>query len=194
MTSTEQKACHRKLTKSNPSKFNSGMFNSSKFTSWFLQAIFFVIFFLSISWWQTKDMLAKNTQLSQTQLILPTLEGELMTYDLSNNNKKTLLYFVAPWCGICHLAIDNLEAIYQSKSKELAIFIIALGWDSKESVDEFIEQHELTIPVLLGSHETQQRFKVTAFPSYYLISKNGSVLSKDSGYSTELGLRARQAL
>ena len=69
--------------------------------------------------------------------------------------------------------------------------MVALDWRSIEEVDQFLSQHKLTMPVLLGTNEVRDNFQISAFPSYYLISRLGEVQSKNIGYSTELGMKWR---
>ncbi len=162
-----------------------------KYKPWLLQLILFVLFLIAISWWQTKDMYASNKPLAQTEISLPNTKGELISYQFDNQQNQTLIYFFATWCGICHLSINNLESVYQSKPDNLEIVVIALDWQSINEVEDFVKEHDVSVPILLGTGQTQQAFKITAYPSYYLISEKATILSKDSGYSTELGLNWR---
>jgi thiol-disulfide isomerase/thioredoxin len=161
---------------------------------WLLQLGFFIVFFIAINWWQTKDMLENNSQLKQTQLNIVDILGESFKFEFNHQSKPTLIYFFAPWCGICHLSIDNLEAIYQKNASDLNVLVIALGWQSKQEIDDFIQEHKLSMPILFGTNTIQQSFKIHAFPSYYLIDEDAKVIAKDSGYSTALGLNWRVAI
>jgi len=159
--------------------------------SWVMQLIIFISIFYTISWWQQKDMLSIGNPLTNKSFSLLSSKGQVIHYRFDNGEKDTLLYFFAPWCGVCHASIDNLEEIYQSRPDDLNIFIIALDWGSIEEIDAFLAQHQLTMPVLLGTREVQQNFKISAFPSYYLISRKAEIQSKNRGYSTELGMALR---
>lgn len=168
-------------------------FLSKKWLSWLLQAAFLILFIFAFNWWQQRDMLSDGDFIKNTELNLATLNSETYQYQLDNEKNDTLIYFFAPWCGICHLSIDNLEDIYQSKPENLDILVVALDWQSQQEIQEFIDEHKLSMPVLLGNNQTQLNFKISAFPSYYLISKKGEVLSKDVGYSTQWGIDLRLA-
>lgn len=166
-----------------------------KILSWVYQIGIFAILFYAISWWQQKDMLPANNQSTAPTMILTSVKGEVITVDAKLSKKKTLVYFFAPWCGVCHVSIDNLENIKQSSSNtDLDIYVVALDWRSIEEVKEFLAKHSLTMPILLGTNKTQQDFKIPGFPSYYLLSNSGKILSKSMGYSTELGLKMRLLL
>ncbi|WP_444994115.1 TlpA family protein disulfide reductase [Aliikangiella sp. IMCC44359] len=160
-----------------------------KKTAWlFTELVIFIGIFMLIIWWQQKDMLSEGSTLSQTELTLIEINGKVKHHIFNNGERDTLVYFFAPWCKICDLSIDNLELLYQANYKNLDVIAIALDWKSINEVDLFLEKHELTIPVLLGNKQTQELFNISAFPSYYLISKNAEVRAKSRGYSTELGM------
>jgi len=162
-----------------------------KILSWGFQLIIYLGIFLGISWYQQKDMLAVGNSIKNPQINLINVNGQIHRSQLDNGKRDTFIYFFAPWCSICHASIDNLEDIYQTNPENLNIIVIALDWRSIEEVDEFLSQHELTMPVLLGTNEVRETFQVSAFPSYYLISRFAKVQSKNMGYSTELGMSWR---
>lgn len=168
-------------------------FNSllSKLPSLISQLVVFSALFYGISWWQQKDMLSTGSKLTTSDLSLISTKGNVFQYQFNNDNNDTLIYFFAPWCTICHLSIDNLEDLYRSKPEKLNILVVALDWSSLTEVDEFLAQHELTMPVLLGTEKVRQNFQISAFPSYYLISKHAEIKAKNLGYSTKLGMDFR---
>jgi len=149
------------------------------------------IIFMGLSYWQESDML--QSDVAAPALSAQSLDGKTYHFPLrSNSSERTLVYFFAPWCKICHLSIGNLnilrEQIDQSK---LAIIIVALDWKTKEEVTDFINEHELDFPVLLGNQRWQQEYKIKGFPSYYVLDKKGDVLSRSMGYSSALGMLRR---
>jgi thiol-disulfide isomerase/thioredoxin len=174
----------------------------SRLINWLIQLVFFAGLYISLSYWQQKDMLAVGDSLQQPKFSLISVDGTGFTYDFANGKNRTLVYFFAPWCNVCHLSIDNLESIYQesnlsssqTSNQKPKIILIALDWQTTNEVEDFLAQHKLSMPILLGTHQIQQKFKVRGFPSYYLISENAEVLSKSMGFSTELGMQLRLKL
>lgn len=161
-----------------------------KFFSWIFQLIVFVSIFSIVSAWQQKDML-DNGQSPVSKISLLSVDGIAKHYNLNDKQNNTFIYFFAPWCRVCHASIDNLEEIYQTKPEATRIIVIALDWLSLNQINEFLSQHNLTMPVLIGTEQLQKEFKITAFPSYYLISKEGEIKSKGLGYTSEVGMRWR---
>lgn len=137
-------------------------------------------------------MLSTDVELtsSKTQSFtqVPTLMDE--TVSLHSKGKTTILYFFAPWCQICHLSIGNLQKLYE-KNERLDVVAVALDYTSVDEVMEFTKQHKLTFPIALGNEEIKHAYSISAFPSYYVISEENTVIGKSLGYSSELGLYLR---
>lgn len=129
-----------------------------------------------------------STSSNQSFTQVPTLMGE--TVSLNSQGKTTVLYFFAPWCQICHLSIGNLQTLYE-KNEHLEVVAVAMDYTSIEKVMEFTKQHQLTFPIALGNEEIKHAFSISGFPSYYVISKENTIIGKSMGYSSELGLYLR---
>jgi len=141
-----------------------------------------------VVWWQQRDMLATDQPITSPELHLLDINGKAFHYQFDNGQTDTLVYFFAPWCNICHLSIDNIESLKNSKLTELTIVAIALDWQSIEEVEAFLAEHQLTMPILLGTRQIQQDFQISAFPSYYLVDKSGNIRAKNKGYTSEIGM------
>ncbi|URQ91453.1 TlpA family protein disulfide reductase [Pseudoalteromonas sp. SCSIO 43101] len=103
--------------------------------------------------------------------------------------KQTVVYFFAPWCSICRYSMPNLEKSHQQG--KLNAIAIALDYQNIAEVKQFTDSLELTMPVLLGSKSTGQDYKISAYPTYYVIDEQLAITARSMGYSTELGLRMR---
>ena len=160
----------------------------------FAEILFATAIFMALSAWQEQDMLDSDSDIPT--LSAPSLEGINYQFPLAlNKHKKTLVYFFAPWCNICHLSIGNLNILRdQVADEDLSIIIVALDWKSKAEVEEFIAEHDLDFPVLLGNEQWQQQYKIKGFPSYYVLNQQGEVLSRSMGYSTSIGMLRRTIL
>lgn len=157
-----------------------------------IQVFIFFLIFQGASYFRESDMLATDTKidildnLALTQV--PTLMGE--TVSLTSHNKKTVIYFFAPWCSICHFSIGNLQALYE-KNPQLDVIAVALDFTDVSDVVNFTQEHQLTFPIALGNEQIKQAFSISAYPSYYVIDEDNSVIRKSMGYSSELGLYLR---
>ena len=162
--------------------------------AWLNQFLLLVALFVGVTWWQQKDMLPTSSEITAPTFSLATMKGQTYNFHPEQQSQKSLIYFFAPWCNICHASIDNMEAIKKSANDKVNLIAIALDWRTKEEVEAFLERHQLSIPVLLGTRQTRQDFKINAYPSYYVINKKGLIDYKDMGYTTELGMRIRLGL
>lgn len=170
-------------------------------------AIFFSIY-LGISWWQMSDMLKGNIiersnvvqtyneennfveksntqQLTQEGNILLTTVGD--TVELKVQGKPVVIYFFAPWCQVCHFSINNLERFYLN-NPNVDVIAVALDYENEEEVINFTLNHQLTFPVAFGSQKIKQHFKISAYPSYYVIDLNNNIKKRSVGYSSTMGL------
>ena len=161
----------------------------NKYLSYALQLTFFVALYLVLEIWQTRNLLPDDGSQLAPKFSLVGIDGEV--YQSSHLNQvPTVIYFFAPWCKVCHYSIPNLQKLYENTPKEqLNILAVVLDWQSKEEVIEYIKEHELSMPVLLGTTETMQDFKIQAFPTYYVLDKDQKITKVSMGYSTEIGLR-----
>ncbi|MCI2284291.1 TlpA family protein disulfide reductase [Colwellia sp. MSW7] len=136
--------------------------------------------------------MATDTKLDASERLVfnkvPTTMGE--TVSLTSQNKKTVIYFFAPWCSVCHLSIGNLQSLYE-KNPQLDVIAVALDFRDTKEVIDFTKEHQLTFPIALGNEQIKHAFSVSAYPSYYVINEHNSVIWKSMGYSSELGLYLR---
>lgn len=141
---------------------------------------FAIVIFSAVTWWMQKDMLQAQTQVANYQL--PSLQGSSRA--ILDKQKTTLIYFFAPWCSICKLSMGNISNI----SDSVNTVAVALEYTSPDEVKSFIDDIKVKVPVLLGNRKLAREYKVTAFPSYYVIDDQGKVLEKSVGYSSTIGL------
>jgi thiol-disulfide isomerase/thioredoxin len=160
-----------------------------KMVSWATQTIALLLVVILLHQWQTRNMLDENSD-APAVILLPDLDGNL--HRISTANKNTLIYFLAPWCQVCHFSVNAVEDLSrQYRDKDVQFIIIALDWKTVNEVKAFVSQHQINIPVLLGDHTISQQFKIQGYPSYYTISASGKIFSRDIGVTTKLGLLAR---
>lgn len=143
--------------------------------------------FLGVSAFQARNMLETDRQLAP-ELAAPTLAGEAFSLS-AVDRRTTLVYFFAPWCNYCALSSGNLNRLHRFRgAKGLRVVAVALDWQSVGEVRDYVEKHELEVPVLLGDASIARAWKVYAFPTYYVLDSDYRVAARDIGYSTQLGM------
>ncbi len=157
-----------------------------------IQILIFFVVFQGISFLRETSMLSTDIKINATSNLLftkvPTLMGE--TVSLNSQGKKTILYFFAPWCQVCHVSIGNLQALYE-KNEHIDVIAVAMDYINVNEVMDFTKQHQLTIPIALGNEDIKHAFSISAYPSYYVINEENSIIGKSMGYSSGLGLYLR---
>jgi peroxiredoxin len=159
---------------------------------WSIRFALLVAILLGITAWQTRNMVASGARAPALDLV--DLGGNPVSVS-ANSGKKVVLYFFAPWCTVCHASSGNVNALREAYEKEeLAIYAVGLAWESKKELHRFADEHELTVPVLIGTDRTADAYRISSFPSVYILDEEHRVAHQLVGYTTEWGLRVRTAL
>ncbi|BBN80925.1 thioredoxin-like protein YneN [Pseudoalteromonas sp. A25] len=151
-------------------------------------AVAVAVFFL-FSAYQQKDMLSTSGTQPAPYFSLPQLgNGERVSLT-SFQGRKLVVYFFAPWCSVCRYSMPNLNKLYETQ--QLNAVAIALDFENEEQIKNFARDLDLSFPILLGNSNIAANYKVSAYPSYYVVDENSNIIQRDMGYSSELGLRLR---
>ena len=153
----------------------------------FLNVLFFVAVFVAISTFQARNML------STSSMEAPALSGPLLrggSYDIgAAGDRPVLVYFFAPWCKFCAVSSDNLTRLRRLRDDDsLEILTVALDWQDRDEVRNYVDRHKLDLPVVLGDTQIAQDWRVYAFPTYYVLDSERRIRRRDLGYSTQFGL------
>lgn len=141
---------------------------------------------LGVTWWQTRDLVP--TQTLAAPLPADSLTGPVPPLE-AHRGKRVLLYFFAPWCSVCAVNIDNLDWLRTLRSEEtLAIYAVALDYQGPDELLQYVQKHELEVPVLLGTRDTWASYRVQAFPTVYALDETGRIESRAVGYVPLIGL------
>ncbi len=156
---------------------------------WLLEGLVLIALFSALSSWASRHMLSDDDMAPPMQLT--TLDGQPVFIDWSNQQQRTLLYFFAPWCGVCRISMPGLNLI---DTNNLQVHAVALDYQDSQAVSDFINDVGFTGSVLMGNRQTQDQFKIQGYPSYYVVDSQGQVQHRDQGLSTPPGLwlRTRQ--
>ena len=169
-----------------------------------VQAVFFVAVFLVISWFRELSLLPTNGEQAMPDVMVESIAEQssgqaISTMALLNTdgvNQPTLFYFWAPWCSVCKISMPNLEDFHQSQldkpqEDRVKVVSVALSYESKQEVVDYLTDRKYQFTTVLGDGAISEAFKIKGFPTYYLVDKNGYLVSKSMGYSTELGMVLR---
>lgn len=160
-------------------------FLTSRWLRWTRDIIVVLAAVWAVNAWHTRDMLSGSE--AEPGFAVVSLSSEVVTIQ-PDASRPTLLYFFAPWCGVCRASIGNLDYI---DSDKVQVAVIALDYANQTEVEQFVAEVGLKAPVYLGSNQVKERFKVRAYPSYYVLDESFNVTGRTVGYSTAAGLLLR---
>jgi peroxiredoxin len=117
---------------------------------------------------------------------LPSLTDEYINLN-SYRGQVVLIDFFYKGCSPCNMAIPGLKKLHE-KYDDKGLEVIGIDpFDKKESgISDFIKKKGIKYPVLLSGKETADQYKVTGYPSIYLLDKEGKIIFSQIGYDEEL--------
>ena len=142
---------------------------------------------------------ADNTESTLTPAPLSDLEltdqfGNIHTL-ADYKGKVIFLNFWATWCGPCRNEMPDIQKLYeeysaQGEGAEVVILGVAgpgIGQEgSADEIASFMEENGYTYPVLMDeSGEMFSQYGVSAFPTTFMIDKDGNVYGYVPGQMTE---------
>jgi thiol-disulfide isomerase/thioredoxin len=106
--------------------------------------------------------------------------GRIKLTDLAG--KVVFLNFWATWCGPCRMEMPSMEALYQElKDEGLEILAVDVQ-EGKKDVTDFIASYKLTFPAVLDpAGNIAAIYGIEAFPTTYIIDRNGNIITRVVG-------------
>jgi peroxiredoxin len=99
------------------------------------------------------------------------------------------LNFWATWCKPCEREMPYIDNQYQYfKDKGVKVLTIDVG-ESELVVNNFIERHNLSFPVMIDKGEVQTAYGINPLPITFLIDKDGKVVRSHTGELSEATVR-----
>ncbi|MFQ3207705.1 MAG: thiol-disulfide isomerase/thioredoxin [Glaciecola sp.] len=157
-----------------------------KKSSWTRDILIGVIIITGFMAYQNRNLLEDDGSIQISAQNFIQLNGDM--YSLEPSDKKTLLYFFAPWCTVCKMSIGNLDVV---DTDDFNVVRVALDYQSVEEIHAFAKDAGVQGTVLLGGEPHKKRFNISGYPTYYILNENLQVIKHDMGYSTLLGLKLR---
>ena len=149
-----------------------------------LEILVFVLIYFLVRAWMQRDLPSGPAP----ELVATTLSGQTLNLASLVKERPVLLHFWATWCGVCKLEQGSIQNI----SQDHTVVTVAIQSEGAQAVQAYLQEHHLTFPVIVDdSGVLMQRFGVRGVPASFIINRNGEIVAKEVGFTTEWGLRAR---
>jgi thiol-disulfide isomerase/thioredoxin len=115
----------------------------------------------------------KLISLTDDSVSLSALKGSIVVVD-----------FFYKSCYPCMQALPALQSLHERYADQGLKMIGIDPFDTKEEdkIDEFLAKRGVTYTVLLGGKEAAKEYRVSGYPTLYVIGKDGKVLFTQIGY------------
>ncbi len=135
------------------------------------------------------DVLGAPLDFAATALDGTSVSGQSLA------GRWVLLDFWGTWCAPCVIALPRLDRLQRERADRLTVRGLAFQSGSGEEVAAFLEEHgALDYRSWLSDEAILDKFGVLAFPSYYLIAPDGSLVFEQIGELPDIVERVEGAL
>lgn len=124
-----------------------------------------------------KDTIAPN-------YTLPSITGEEISL-ADFKGKLVLVDFFYKSCYPCMQALPALQALHE-KYKDKGLKVIGIDpFDKKEDLAPFLAKRGVNYSVLFAGENVAKDYRVSGYPTMYLIGKDGKIIYVQDGYSKD---------
>ena len=105
------------------------------------------------------------------------------SFDASSlKGTAVLLDFWAVWCAPCIVAFPKLNQLeHDFRDEMFSILGIAVYSGTHDDVSKFLEDYDVDFKMVVGEEDLVERFGVIGYPTYFLISPDGTVYKQYVG-------------
>jgi len=113
---------------------------------------------------------------------LKALTGDEVNLRRLEGQKIVVVNFWATWCGPCRHEIPDFNDVY-SRYRERGVEFLGIAVDESPEtvVPEFLQEHPISYPVLLGSPDLIFRYGVRGLPTTFIIDRAGKITKRTIG-------------
>ena len=122
----------------------------------------------------------------------PALQARLLdgtAIDLASlRGRPVLVYFWATWCPVCRVEQGSIESV----AGDYRVIGIALQSGPSVEVAKYLHEQGLRVPVINDPDGAIAAvWGVRATPTTFIVDGDGHIRFRETGYTSEMGLRLR---
>ena len=135
-------------------------------------------------------LLLTTINVAASEFVFKDMQGGVQRLS-DYKGKWVLVNFWATWCPPCLEEIPDLVEMHNArKASDFAVIGIVMS-SSKDSVNAFAKQMEISYPIVFGDEKTAAQIgKVVALPTSYLYDPTGKLVSYQAGMVTRDDIEA----
>ncbi|WP_193218016.1 MULTISPECIES: TlpA disulfide reductase family protein [unclassified Imperialibacter] len=95
--------------------------------------------------------------------------------------KVLVINFWFVGCAPCMVEMPELNQLYNNYKNNRQIVFLALAKSSEAKVRRFLERKTFYYPAVSMTDEVREEFRITAFPTNYVVDKNGMLTFATQG-------------
>jgi thiol-disulfide isomerase/thioredoxin len=113
---------------------------------------------------------------------MPTVTGETVSgvatsFRLADvKGKVVLVDFWATWCAPCVKKLPEVESLSQKYRDQGFLVVGVHSSTGAGEIEKFLGEHEVSFPVIIDNGNTAKSYAVSAYPTYFLVGRNGKVV------------------
>lgn len=123
---------------------------------------------------------------------LYSTSGKLLSLE-DMRGKVVVLDFFATWCSPCRRAVPDLIALHE-RFHDDGVMVIGVNIHDTNDPVEYAERMGITYPILVGGEAVAERYGVTGIPAFVVVSPEGEIVFRESGWSTTIMRQLSEAV
>lgn len=132
---------------------------------------------------ETNDEAKANEPVMAPDFELESMDGSIVKLS-ENRDKNVIINFWYTGCQFCVVEMPDLQKLQDTYQDDLLLLAINVG-ESKEKVEEFLDENNLSFTVLLDEDmNVAYDYGIRSFPTTIAVNKKGEVIGGYIGMLT----------